>query len=137
VASSAIGSTGLKDFGPGLLRHAKVLINRRVTVLGLHIWGVPWSPTAKQRRRDFDAIPDDVTVLISHVPALGVLDSGPGDAMLRVTLDRAKPRLFVCGHIHAGRGVAEVGNTTCVNASMLGADGDLCGNPYVMRMSRE
>lgn len=92
---------------PGLIRNAILLSNRGVRFQGLYIWGVPWSWPSVRRRLDYDAVPD-VDVLVTHVPAEGVLDCGAGDRLLRLTLNRVRPRIHLCGHIHAGRGMTQV-----------------------------
>lgn len=122
---------------PSLVRNATVLQGSGVKVNGLHVWGVPWSWRSEQRREDYDAIPDDVDVLVTHVPAEGMLDCGAGDPLLRLTLARVAPLIHLCGHIHAGRGMVTFGQTTCVNASMLGPDGALCGGPCMLRITAE
>ncbi|OAA73618.1 Metallophosphoesterase domain protein [Cordyceps fumosorosea ARSEF 2679] len=48
-----------------------------------------------------------VDVLLTHGPPRGLLDGdGRGCPLLRREVARARPRLLVCGHVHAGRGVA-------------------------------
>jgi Icc-related predicted phosphoesterase len=43
-----------------------------------------------------------------------------GSASVRKWIDRVRPRLFVCGHIHEAWGVEEVEGVTCLNAGALG-----------------
>ncbi len=63
------------------------------------------------------------TVLVTHVPPWGVLDSGfasfhGGSKALRRLVENSQPRLLICGHIHEHRGIARLGNTHVVNCSM-------------------
>lgn len=65
-------------------------------------------------------------VLVTHSPPFGILDvssSGRslGSPAIRAAMDRCRPQLLVCGHIHASCGQQEqVGGTLVVNA---GPDG--------------
>jgi Icc-related predicted phosphoesterase len=71
-----------------------------------------------------DGLLDDSSVLLSHNPPLGCLDSthfvkNVGSKSLREMVDRRQPRLVICGHIHEARGIAELGRTRLVNPGML------------------
>jgi uncharacterized protein len=61
-------------------------------------------------------------VLISHSPPKGLVDADSagrslGSAAVRSAIERCRPRLVVCGHIHASAGQrATLGPTTVVNA---------------------
>ncbi|MDB6064565.1 MAG: Ser/Thr protein phosphatase family protein [Pedosphaera sp.] len=65
-------------------------------------------------------------VLVSHSPPKGAVDvasSGRslGSTALRDAVMRTKPRLVVCGHIHASAGQrAIIGSTTVINAGPRG-----------------
>ena len=114
---------------------------------GLKIWGTPWSLwffginphcTAftgheDDLREKYDQIPNDLDILISHAPFMQVLDEayrGKGKGVsvgsyeLRKAVDRVKPKIFICGHIHEqwGQNVLykhERSNTKCYNCSMV------------------
>ena len=68
-----------------------------------------------------DELIDSPDILIAHNPAKGFVDNDGGRqhgcessaAMVRKVL----PRLYVCGHIHFGRGVENVGSVQFVNGS--------------------
>jgi uncharacterized protein len=74
-------------------------------------------------------------VLVSHSPPKGALDvtaSGQslGSTAVRDTVIGLKPRLVVCGHIHASGGKRTwIGNTTIVNAGPGGVLFDLQSEP--------
>lgn len=106
------------------------------TVLcGLRVYGSPWQPEFcdwafnKQRgsdiRRYWDQIPGGLDVLVTHGPAMGILDrssvngASVGCADLRVAVERTQPRVHCFGHIHGGRGFKEIGQTKFYNASMV------------------
>jgi len=100
---------------------------------GLKIWGSPVTPTffdwAFNRdrgdaiQRHWQRIPSGTDIVVSHGPALGILDQNlqrkaQGCADLLKRLEEVRPRLHVCGHIHAGYGKARLGETFMVNASI-------------------
>jgi Icc-related predicted phosphoesterase len=138
------------DDGPKL-SNATVLDNQAVSVAGLKVWGSPVTmspggayamPSSDDRRRLFSSVPDDIDVLLTHIPPYGVMDQYPGSIEhqgcreLLATVRRVRPKLHVFGHIHGCRGVIEFGGTTFVNAAMLGLGGGLENPPLVMRMTR-
>jgi len=63
------------------------------------------------------------TIVVSHYPPRGVLDltdfgSRVGSRELREIVEKYKPMLFICGHIHESPGVENLGETKVVNVSM-------------------
>lgn len=64
---------------------------------------------------------DGRPVLVSHVPpshtAVDMTPSGfnVGSVALREFIERRRPQLVVCGHIHEARGVDKIGDTLIVN----------------------
>lgn len=121
---------------------------------GLKIWGSPWSltfaginpyctaftGTEEELKAKFDLIPDDIDILITHGPPFGILDGismldcndgtdfHTGSHELLKVLERTKPRLLVCAHIHENGGkqiiykrpgYGDENNTVCVNASIV------------------
>jgi Icc-related predicted phosphoesterase len=66
---------------------------------------------------------DETSVLISHVPPYGAQDKiflgmHGGSKDLREVVDKYKPLLVLCGHIHEDPGLTKIGKTTVVNCSM-------------------
>lgn len=112
---------------------------------GLKIWGTPWQPwfhdwafNAPSRNGEeflaekFAAIPDDTDIIVCHGPPLGYGDqvgsshaedrSGQphaGSQALLDAIDRVRPRLVVCGHIHSGYGIYQRGDTAIINAALV------------------
>lgn len=111
----------------------------------LKIWGSPWTKTFKgmspnckaytvdteeELAEKFSLIPDDIDILICHSPAYMILDKiiqnhHVGSSALLEAIDRVKPKLFVCAHIHEAYGtlmykyqmITPCRDTRCVNAS--------------------
>jgi Icc-related predicted phosphoesterase len=66
---------------------------------------------------------DDTCVVVSHEPPYGTQDKvflgkHAGDKDLREIVEKYKPRLILCGHIHEDPGKDEIGKTIVVNCSM-------------------
>lgn len=66
---------------------------------------------------------DESSVIISHVPPYGTNDKvflgmHGGSKELRELVDKFKPRLVLCGHIHEDPGITKIGKTIVVNCSM-------------------
>lgn len=67
-------------------------------------------------------------VLVSHSPPNGAADrSSRGDSLgstaIREAVERCRPKLVVCGHIHGSWGVRElIGSTTVINAGPEGVE---------------
>jgi predicted phosphohydrolase len=117
------------------------------TVAGIRIWGSPITPLfhhwAFNRRRGpeirqhWNLIPDEVDILVTHGPPLGMLDrivrgdrAGCADLLERV--QQVKPRLHLFGHIHEDYGIRAAEDTTFINASCLNAYGQLTNTPVVI-----
>jgi Icc-related predicted phosphoesterase len=71
----------------------------------------------------WEAIPDDVDILITHGPPFGIRDEnfrgqGCGDAeLLYEVTNRCRPKFHIFGHIHECHGITKIGSTTFVNAA--------------------
>ena len=102
------------------------------------IYGSPWQPefynwafnlprSGKELERVWSDIPDDVDILVTHGPPQDHLDvSGPpwntphlGCELLRVRVDKIKPKIHVFGHIHGSAGYKFHDGTHFINASVL------------------
>jgi Icc-related predicted phosphoesterase len=105
-----------------------------VEIDGVKFWGSPVQPEFmnwafnRQRGADiryhWDKIPNDTDVLITHGPARGILDRcdngfAAGCDDLLQAIQRVKPKIHACGHIHEAYGALEVGETIFINACIL------------------
>lgn len=118
------------------------LTDEGTEVNGFKIWGTPWTKTfhginpdcmaftkdhESQLENRFLNIPEGLDILVCHGPMWGILDevSGKhvGSFALRSIVDRVKPRVLVCGHIHEGYGYCLYKNwgfdTHCYNVSLV------------------
>lgn len=104
----------------------------------LTIWASPWSKqfgdwafmrSEDQLARIYNAIPAGVDIVVSHQPPFGYLDGVPdfhsrqlrheGSRALLAAIDRVKPKLVICGHIHEGHGKAAHDETGIYNVSVV------------------
>lgn len=127
------------DVVRGLITNAIYLENNAVEVMGLKIWGSPYTPKfynwafmrerGEDIKRIWDQVPEDIDILVTHGPPNGFLDlveypGSPNKGLnvgceeLLKTLERVKPKLHVFGHIHSGHGVEQYGSITLVNAAI-------------------
>lgn len=111
--------------------NAIYLQDELVEVMGLRIYGSPWTPTFGQwafmkydsiLANAFMQIPAGLDVLVTHGPPHGFGDATKrhvmaGSHSLRAVVDRVKPRFHVFGHIHEDRGTTVTPDTTFINAS--------------------
>ena len=108
---------------------------------GLKIWGSPWTKTfegmnpkckaftidtEEELAIKFSLIPDEIDILITHMPPLDIFDKTfkgkhVGSSSLRETvISRIKPKLHVFGHIHeCGGKLLDTVTTKFINASIV------------------
>lgn len=115
------------------------------------IWASPWSQTpglwAFGLRRDglakvYEAIPPGIEVLVSHQPPFGYCDQVPefgstrlnheGSRELLYAIDRVKPKVVICGHLHEGHGFAVHNGVRIFNVSVVDEDYRLVHAPTII-----
>ena len=95
----------------------------------LNVWGTKfyWPVKTPYFRPPFDAIPEDVDVIVCHGPVLSFVDGGAGCSYLLQHVERVRPSAVVCGHIHQAHGVAygrgSTEGTIFINAANAGGHG--------------
>lgn len=118
----------------------KAHLESGIKVCGAHLQGVVWAfnlQRGAELKQKWDMIEEDTDVLITHGPLFCYLDSVVGDEHvgceeLTKAVQRIKPKLHVCGHIHGGYGVDKVGPTRLVNASTCTEHYDPINEPIVL-----
>ncbi len=72
--------------------------------------------------KDLMALVDAGTILVVHSPPYGIRDEvagaiHAGSHLIRNVVDRRRPKMVLCGHIHERAGHSIAGHTTVVNCS--------------------
>ncbi len=135
-----------------LLANARVLIDEGLEIDGLKIYGSPMTPlygaafgmsSPRDRERHWAKVPDDIHVLLTHGPPLGILDLAAGQAerigdpeLLRRVGELSALRLHAFGHVHGAHGMTEREGVTYANVALMGHLGDLVHAPTVLRIGR-
>ncbi|RFU28072.1 hypothetical protein B7463_g8276, partial [Scytalidium lignicola] len=121
-----IACQNLLDDSPSIvwLKHeSKVieLVSPAGQRVSFKIFGSPFSPVkgrwafgyrADEAAQIWNDIPLDTDIMVTHTPPKYHCDMKEGQSMgceaLRCTLERIKPRLAICGHVHEGRGAESI-----------------------------
>lgn len=99
------------------------LVDDGVTLMGVNIWGSPYTPTfgdwafmrdrGAEIRDHWNLIPTGLHILATHGPPYGILDQtmlgaavGCYDLLQRVM--EVKPKVHLFGHIHENNGMKEI-----------------------------
>ena len=130
VAIAGNHDTAVQQFGFPVLNNLHYLRDSGCEVGGLKFWGTPWikqwddlafNLNDRGRAIKLDMVPDGTDVLVCHMPPFGIGDlvggKPAGCCFVLNAINRVKPRLVTCGHIHEGRGMYRWGETTIVNAA--------------------
>jgi Icc-related predicted phosphoesterase len=133
------------------ITNAVMLIDSGIEIQGIKIWGSPVTPlygvafgisAAADRARRWAKIPVGTDIVITHGPAFGVLDRNAdsnihqGCPELLDALKRLRPRLHVCGHVHAGYGTLRTRDTYHVNAALFDEWGGVEKRPIVVDLEQ-
>ena len=118
------GNIDTIDVGKGIDDSKATKIEmKRVVKKGIPFVGFNGVDTNQFKVVEEKKLLDENSVLVSHVPPYGTQDKAfigihGGSKELRELVDKFKPKLVLCGHIHEDPGITKIGNTTVVNCSM-------------------
>jgi Calcineurin-like phosphoesterase len=117
------------------------------------IWATPWSNQfmrwafmrePRDLERVYAAIPDGIDILVSHQPPLGYGDcvANPdaghvehvGSRELLAAIERIRPKIVICGHVHGGFGRYEHSGIPIYNVSVVDESYRLVNAPTVIEL---
>jgi Icc-related predicted phosphoesterase len=115
------------------------------------VWASPWSnqygdwafmKAPASLAPVYAPIPAGIDILVSHQPPLGYGDQSAdfasgqiiniGSRELLETIDRVRPKIVVCGHIHEGYGQFERNGTRIYNVSVVDEYYQLVRGPTII-----
>lgn len=96
---------------------------KKVTKKEIPFVGISGVDSGQFKVLDEKKLLNEKSVLVSHVPPYGAQDKifiglHGGSKELKEIVDKYKPRLVLCGHVHEDPGFTKIGKTTVVNCSM-------------------
>lgn len=112
------------SLAPTLLQN--MLVDSEIEFEGVHFYGMPYESLGRENAEE--RIPDGIDVLVTHEPPYGILDEAPpsrdrariGNAPLRRSVLRIKPRVHIFGHAHFGHGMKHIDETLFANVAVCG-----------------
>lgn len=130
----------------GLDSNVHYMCNSGIEIEGVKFYGVPMffvDCLTDQQKLNYERIPPDTDVLITHAPAHGILDRdgsihlGSQDLLKKLSAPDLKAHLF--GHVHAQHGVEErlspTGKKTIFsNGAIMNADYTELSTPNVIEI---
>lgn len=125
----------------GLDSNVHYLCNSGIEIGGITFYGVPMfmgDCITDRQSRNYDIIPNNTDVLITHSPAYGILDFDDGinygseELLAKISTLNLKAHLF--GHIHAQHGVKKQSGIIFSNGAIINADYSNLSNPNLINI---
>ena len=111
----------------GLPDDVHYLSDNGITIDGISFYGTPMFVTFEDEDlkeiEHYEQIPDNIDILITHRPPLGILDSIDdklhyGSSILLDKVSKIKPKMHLFGHVHATYGTIDWKGITFSNAGV-------------------
>lgn len=125
----------------GLDDNVHYLCNSGIEIEGLKFYGVPMfmgDCVTDRQKLNYDKIPIDTDVLITHAPAYGILDFDDsinyGSEVLLQAVTNVNPRIHLFGHIHKQYGITAIGTTTFSNGAIMNDDYSILNHPNIIEL---
>ena len=126
----------------GLDINVHYLCNSGIELNGIYFYGVPMfmeDCITERQNRNYEQIPVDTDVLITHTPAYGILDYDGnihyGSEELFSRISAVNPRLHLFGHIHSQNGIVKRNSTTFSNGAIMNADYTNLNSPNLIEIN--
>lgn len=128
----------------GLDSNVHYLCNSGIEFEGVKFYGVPMfmgDCITERQCRNYNNIPNDTDVLITHSPAYGILDYDDGinygsEDLLSV-ITRVNPIVHLFGHIHKQHGITSIGTTTFSNGAIMNEAYSKLNHPNILELYQE
>jgi Icc-related predicted phosphoesterase len=125
----------------GLDANCHYLCNSGIEIEGLNFYGVPMfmnDCVYGKQQKNYDKIPDDTDVLITHTPPFGILDFDDninyGAEELLPIVTRVHPQAHLFGHIHVQHGVKQQEGIIFSNGAIMNSDYTDFNEPNVIEI---
>lgn len=125
----------------GLDDNVHYLCNSGIEIDELKFYGVPMfmgDCVTDRQNLNYDKIPIDTDVLITHAPAYGILDFDDniyyGSEVLLKAVSKINPRIHLFGHIHKQHGITTIGTTTFSNGAIMNENFSTPNNPNIIEL---
>ena len=125
------GNIDTSEVGPAISEsNAENIDLKRVVKNGISFVGMGGETVSltnviidKGKKKSVDETIDEKTVVVTHVPPYKLQDKvyighHIGSRELKMLVEKYKPRLVLCGHVHENPGVTTFHNSVIVNCSM-------------------
>jgi len=125
------GNIDTSEVGPAISEsNAENIDLKRVVKNGISFVGMGGETVSltnviidKGKKRSFDEVIDEKTVLVTHVPPYKLQDKvyighHIGSKELKKLVENYRPRLVLCGHVHEDPGMTMFHDSVIVNCSM-------------------
>ena len=125
----------------GLDDNVHYLCNSGIEIEGLKFYGVPMFAEdciSNRQTRHYANIPTDTDVLITHLPAYGILDFdddinyGSEEILMKLSDLHLKAHLF--GHIHRQHGMTEKNGIIFSNGAIMNEDYSKLNTPNILEL---
>lgn len=125
----------------GLDSNVHYLCNSGIEIEGLKFYGVPMfmcDCVTDRQNLNYDKIPIDTDILITHTPAYGILDFDDninyGSEVLLQAVTNVNPRIHLFGHIHKQHGITTIETTIFSNGAIMNEDYSIHNHPNVIEL---
>ena len=125
----------------GLDDNVHYLCNSGIEIDRLKFYGVPMfmgDCVTDRQNLNYDKIPIDTDVLITHSPAYGILDFDDdinfGSEELLQAVTNVNPYVHLFGHIHKQHGITTVGPTIFSNGAIINEGFSILNYPNIIEL---